>query len=158
MTQLPGIIQSAPNQSLGFDADSVITKATAQKFASQGYKFCLRYLSLGAGEAPGDLTYEEALSILQGGLALMPVQHVSSPGWVPSAQLGTTYGDNAANNAISVGFPRKVNVWLDLEGISSEVSAEAVIQYCTSWYIAFPNLMRYTKILTPESRILNPES
>ncbi len=27
MTQLPGIIQSAPNQSLGFDADSVITKA-----------------------------------------------------------------------------------------------------------------------------------
>ncbi len=25
-------------------------------------------------------------------------------------------------------------------------------------YIAFPNLMRYTKILTPESRILNPES
>ena len=87
----------------------------------------------------------------------MPVQHVSSPGWVPSAQLGTTYGDNAANNAISVGFPRKVNVWLDLEGISSEVSAEAVIQYCTSWYIAFPNLMRYTKILTPESRILTPE-
>ncbi len=24
--------------------------------------------------------------------------------------------------------------------------------------IAFPNLMRYTKISTPESRILNPES
>ena len=91
MTQLPGIVQSAPNKSLGFDADTVITQATAQEFASQGYKFCIRYLSLGDGEAPGDLTYEEALGILQGGLALMPVQHVSSPGWSPSAELGTTY-------------------------------------------------------------------
>jgi hypothetical protein len=75
MTQLPGIIQSAPNQSLGFDADSVITKATAQKFASQGYKFCLRYLSLGAGEAPGDLTYEEALSIF------LPLVGFLPPNW-----------------------------------------------------------------------------
>ncbi|MFM7882173.1 MAG: glycoside hydrolase domain-containing protein, partial [Microcystis panniformis] len=49
---------------------------------------------------------------------------------------GAFYGDNGANNAISVGFPGKVNVWLDLEGISSEVSAEAVIQYCTNWYNA----------------------
>ncbi|MBD2288207.1 DUF1906 domain-containing protein [Microcystis wesenbergii FACHB-1317] len=157
MTQLPGIIQSAPNQSLGFDADSVITKATAQQFASQGYKFCLRYLSLGAGEAPGDLTYEEALGILQGGLALMPVQHVSSPGWVPSAQLGTTYGDNAANNAISVGFPRKVNVWLDLEGISSEVSAEAVIQYCTSWYNAVAGAGYLPGLYVGANSILNSQ-
>ncbi|NCR52506.1 MAG: DUF1906 domain-containing protein [Microcystis aeruginosa L211-07] len=157
MTQLPGIVQSAPNQSLGFDADSVITKATAQKFASQGYKFCLRYLSLGAGEAPGDLTYEEALGILQGGLALMPVQHVSSPGWVPSAQLGTTYGDNGANNAISVGFPRKVNVWLDLEGISSEVSDEAVIQYCTNWYNAVAGAGYLPGLYVGANSILNSQ-
>ncbi|UXE61305.1 MAG: DUF1906 domain-containing protein [Woronichinia naegeliana WA131] len=78
MTQLPGIVQGAPNKSLGFDADSVISQATAQQFASQGYKFCIRYLSLSEGEARGDLTYQEALGILQGGLALMPVQHVSA--------------------------------------------------------------------------------
>jgi len=120
MTQLPGIIQSAPNQSLGFDADSVITKATAQKFASQGYKFCLRYLS-------------------------------------SSAQLGTTYGDNAANNAISVGFPRKVNVWLDLEGISSEVSAEAVIQYCTSWYNAVAGAGYLPGLYVGANSILNSQ-
>lgn len=136
MTQLPGLVQGAPNKSLGFDADSVITQTTAQQFASQGYKFCIRYLSLGAGEAPGDLTYEEALAILQGGLALMPVQHVSSPGWTPSAQLGTTFGNNAANNAISVGFPTQMNVWLDLEGINSSTPAEDVIAYCNAWYNA----------------------
>jgi len=136
MTQLPGIVQGAPNKSLGFDADSVISQATAQQFASQGYKFCVRYLSLGQGEAPGDLTYQEALGILQGGLALMPVQHVSAPGWTPSAQLGTSYGDSAANNAISVGFPTKVNVWLDLEGINSSTPAQDVIAYCNAWYNA----------------------
>jgi hypothetical protein len=136
MTQLPGSVQSAPNKSLGFDADSVISLATAQQFASQGYKFCVRYLSLGEGEAYGDLTYQEAVNILQGGLALMPVQHVSAPGWFPTGQLGTTYGTNAANNAISVGFPPKVNVWLDLEGINSGVSAQEVTAYCTAWYNA----------------------
>ena len=136
MTQLPGIVQGAPNKSLGFDADSVISQATAQQFASQGYKCCIRYLSLSEGEAPGDLTYQEALGILQGGLALMPVQHVSAPGWTPSAQLGTSYGDSAANNAISVGFPTKVNVWLDLEGINSSTPAQDVIAYCNAWYNA----------------------
>ncbi len=89
MPQSPGVVQGAPNKSPGFDADTVITQATAQQFASQGYKFCIRYLSLGSGEAPGDLTNEEALGILQGGIALMPVQHVSASDWVPSAQLGS---------------------------------------------------------------------
>lgn len=133
MTQLPGTVQGAPNESLGFDADTVITQATAQQFAAQGYKFCLRYLSLGAGQAPGDLSYQEALGILQGGLALMPVQHVSEPGWTPSAALGTSYGTNAANNALSIGFPPQVNVWLDLEGINSACPTQAVVAYCTSW-------------------------
>ena len=36
---------------------------------------------------------------------------------------------------------------------------QAIIDVKNDLYnIAFPNLMRYTKILTPESRILNPDS
>jgi len=139
MTQLPGKVQGAPNKSLGFDSDTVIAPATAQAFASQGYKFCIRYLSLGAGEAPGDLTYQEAVDILQGGLALMPVQHVDEPGWSPTGPLGTNYGQNAANNAGSVGFPPGVNVWLDLEGINAGASAQAVADYCSAWYTAVNN-------------------
>ena len=133
MIQLPGTIQGAPNKSLGFDADTVISLDTARAFASQGYKFCIRYLSLGAGQAPGDLTYQEAMNILQGGLALMPVQHVEEPGWSPSAALGNTHGQNAANNAASIGFPPGVNVWLDLEGINAGASAQAVADYCSAW-------------------------
>jgi hypothetical protein len=133
MTQLPGTIQGAPNKSLGFDADTVISLDTARAFASQGYKFCIRYLSLGAGQAPGDLTYQEAMNILQGGLALMPVQHVEEPGWSPTAALGNTHGQNAANNAASIGFPPGVNVWLDLEGINAGASAQAVTDYCSAW-------------------------
>lgn len=136
MAQLSGTVQGAPDQSIGFDADTVISQSVAQSFASEGYKFCIRYLSREAGEQPGDLTYTEANNILQGGLALMPVQHVAGQGWSPTAALGTSYGTNAANNAVNVGFPPKVNVWLDLEGVNSTSSAQDVIDYCTNWYTA----------------------
>lgn len=138
--QLPGIIQSAPNETHGFDADTVITSATAQQFSRDGYyKFCIRYISLLEGnkpypKSPKPLDYDEAKNILEAGLALMPVQHVLESPWFPTAQLGKTHGKNAANNAIIVGFPPKVNVWLDLEGISDEATAQDVIDYCNAWF------------------------
>ncbi|MEM8641075.1 MAG: DUF1906 domain-containing protein [Cyanobacteria bacterium P01_G01_bin.54] len=131
--KLSGIVQSAPNKSVEFDADSQISLAMAQRFHGQGYKFCIRYVSLGA-ESPGDLDYEEASAILEGGLALMPVQHVSEPGWFPNAGLGKNHGENAAVNTDRVGFPVKVNVWCDLEGISPSATAQDVIDYCNAWY------------------------
>ena len=127
-------VQPAPDQSLGFDADSVVNQSVAQAFASQGYRFCVRYLSLGPDTAPGDLTAAEAQAILAGGLALMPVQHVLEPGWTPTAQLGTEHGANAAAQALAIGVPAQVNVWLDLEGVSAAATAQDVINYCTSWY------------------------
>lgn len=133
-TILPGAVQTAFDNAQGFDSDSVITPATAADAMGQGYQFCLRYVSLSAEMASGDLTYQEALNIVNSGLALMPVQHVRAPGWTPSAQLGTTYGTNAANHAASVGFPAGVNIWLDLEGIEPQTPAQDVIAYCTSWY------------------------
>lgn len=127
-------VQPAPDNSLGFDADSIISQSTAQAFASQGYRFCVRYLSLQASTAPGDLTAGEAQAILAGGLALMPVQHVLEPGWTPSAQLGEEHGANAAAQALAIGVPPQVNVWLDLEGVSAAATAQDVIAYCTSWF------------------------
>jgi hypothetical protein len=133
---LPGTIQSAPSGALGLDADTVITLTVGQQFAQQGYLFCLRYLSLQAGQADGDLTFGEAENILNSGLALMPVQHVRDSGWLPTASLGQQSGTNAANNALSVGFPPGVNVWCDLEGVGSSATAQNVIDYCNSWYSA----------------------
>ena len=131
---LPGSVQAAPSGALGFDADSIVTLATAKLFAAQSYKFCVRYLSLEAEQETRDLSPGEASNILAAGLALMPVQHVREQGWAPTAALGETTGANAAVNAMTVGFPAGVNVWCDLEGVAAGSSANDVIGYCNSWF------------------------
>lgn len=130
---LPGSVQSADPGLLGFDANTVISPDTAQKFVNDGFVFCLRYVSRGT-EPPTDLTAAEATDILNAGLALMAVQHVRQPGWTPSQSLGTQDGTAAAANAKTVGLPQGVNVWCDLEGVSSAVSAQAVIDHCNAWF------------------------
>jgi hypothetical protein len=133
---LPATVSAAASGVTGFDADSVIPLDTARQFASQGYRFCVRYLSLGAGEDPGDLSPQEAGNILAAGLALMPVQHVRDPGWLPTAAMGQGDGASTVANAQAVGFPAGVNVWCDLEGVGSAASAQDVCGYCGAWYSA----------------------
>ncbi|HEY9662798.1 MAG TPA: DUF1906 domain-containing protein [Allocoleopsis sp.] len=135
MATLTGVVQSAPSGRVGFDTDTQLNFATAKLFRQSGYDFCLRYLSLG-NENSYDLDHDEAQAILNGGLALMPVQHVRYAGWMPDVALGTQTGKTAADNTIQVGFPTKVNVWLDLEGISPSATAADVIAYCNSWFDA----------------------
>ena len=135
ITKLAGNVESAPNKSLGFDTDTKLNYELAKSFYNEGYRFAIRYVSLGS-EASGDLTYEEANAILEAGLALMPVQHVPSEDWEPNASLGKEYGNNAAINADHAGFPPTVNVWCDLEGVVSGVSPQSIIDYCNNWYDA----------------------
>ena len=132
---LPGLIEGATSFAPGFDSDTAITAAAAQQFFAVGYKFCVRYLSLGQ-QRPGDLSTQEALDILNSGLALMPVQHVRPPGWSPSQDLGRQDGEQAVANAQLVGLPPGVNVWLDLEGVGSGVSAQDVSDHCKAWFEA----------------------
>ena len=133
---LTGTVQGAPDASLGFDANTIITPAAAAQFAAQGFTFCVRYLSRGPQQAPRDLSTTEAENILTAGLALMPVQHVRKPGWAPTADLGTSDGTNAAANATSIGFPAGINIWCDLEGIAAGTSTQDAIDYCTAWFNA----------------------
>jgi hypothetical protein len=130
--EVQGPIASVP----GFDSDTIITAAAAQQFYAAGYKFCLRYLSLVGQESPQDLSTAEATDVLTSGLALMPVQHSRKAGWLPSQGLGQQYGQDAATNAQSVGFPIGVNVWCDLEGVSGQAAQQDVIDYCEAWYAA----------------------
>ena len=132
---LPGQVESAPPFVPGFDSDTVISAGAAQRFFAQGYKFCVRYLSLSA-ESAIDLTSGEALDILNSGLALMPVQHVRAKGWSPGSDLGTQDGQNAASNALAVGFPAGVNIWCDLEGVAGSAAAQDAIDHCTAWFNA----------------------
>lgn len=139
MSALTGVVQGAPSGRVGFDTDTKLDLATAKLFRQSGYDFCLRYVSLG-NENSYDLDREEAQAILEAGLALMPVQHVRYAGWLPNASLGAQTGKTAADNAIQVGFPSKVNIWLDLEGISPTATATDVVSYCNSWYDAVANV------------------
>lgn len=131
---LPGTVQSATPNLKGFDTNTVLTAKQATAFIQSGYSFCLRYLSRGNGQQPGDLSYAEAKMILDAGLALGAVQHVSAQGWSPNAALGIAYGTNAAHNAASIGLPQGMNLWCDVEGIKTGTSAQSVIEYCNAWY------------------------
>ena len=130
---LSGRIESAPDNTLGFDTDQPISLAVARKFRGDGFRFCLRYLAFGGRQQNPDLTTQEANDILDAGLALMPVQHPRNPGWRPTGALGSSDGRNAVSNAHSVGFPPRVNVWMDLEGVDATSSIADVIAYCNNW-------------------------
>jgi glycoside hydrolase-like protein len=131
---LIGKVIRAPAGAQGFDTDTVVSAQQAQQLRGAGFMFCVRYLSRAEGESSADLTPAEAGRILDAGLALMPIQHVARRGWVPTTELGTTYGKAAAANATAVGFPPGLNVWLDLEGVLGAVASEEVIRYCNAWF------------------------
>jgi hypothetical protein len=132
---LSGSAQAAPAGAKGFDANAVVDAAQAQAFLAAGFQFALRYV--GRTEmASHDLTTAEAETLLSAGLALMPVQHVLGGEWMPTGALGAEYGVNAAAFSQQIGFPPGVNVWLDLESVSTQAAASDVVAYCTSWYTA----------------------
>ena len=130
---LPGRIAPAPPGLHGFDTSAVLDGGHCQFAKARGFSFCIRYVSRDERESLGDLSEAEARTILNAGLALMPVQHVAREGWSPTKLLGAAYGKNAAAHVLQIGFPPGVNVWLDLEGIKVSTSHRAVIDYCNAW-------------------------
>lgn len=130
---LTGSVRAAPAGVKGFDANTPITPEVAKQFLAGGYQFCVRYVGR-LHMAQTDISASEAQEILDAGLALMVVQHVEAGEWMPSGDLGTTYGKNAASFAAAVGFPPGVNVWLDLESVSTSAAAADVIAYCNNWH------------------------
>ena len=136
-TPLPGTVQPAAPGLSGFDINSPVSVAQAQGFKNAGYAFCIRYIPRTANLIPGNLTNAEALGIVNAGLALMAVQHVSLPGWAPNTNLGTVYGNYAAIYANQqVGLPQGMNIWCDLEGVATGTDPADVIAYCQAWYYA----------------------
>jgi hypothetical protein len=123
----------------GFDSDTTIDQPAAAALKEAGFAFAIRYLSRLTPQAPGDLSYVEAQTILNAGLALMAVQHVSRPGWAPSAALGANYGDAAVANAVLIGLPRGICLWLDLEEVAPYATAGDTIAYVNAWAAVVTN-------------------
>jgi Domain of unknown function (DUF1906) len=130
---LSGTAQAAPANVKGFDANVTITSSQADAFWNAGFRFGLRYVGR-TQMASHDLTADEAAMLLSKGFGLMPVQHVLGGEWMATGDLGTEYGANAARFSQQIGFPPGVNVWLDLESVSTQAAAADVIAYCNNWY------------------------
>jgi len=134
---LPGTVKKAPAGLSGFDVNSRLTANQATSLKNAGYDFCIRYVPRMETTATNNLTHNEAVIILNAGLALSAVQHASPEGWTPTADLGTTYGKYAATYASeTVGLPQGMNIWCDLEMVANDTDAAAVIAYCQAWYNA----------------------
>jgi hypothetical protein len=132
---LQGTVVSAPAGIKGFDANAVISASVARQFVDAGYQFCVRYVGR-TQMASHDLSAAEAQTLLGAGLALMPVQHVEGGEWAASGPLGAQYGADAAQFVSAIGFPPGVNVWLDLESVSTSSPAADVEAYCNNWFDA----------------------
>jgi len=130
---LTGEIRPIAPGAHGFDTNVALSAAQLAAARAQGFAFAVRYLSRHTPQPRGDLSTAEAERILAAGLGLMTAQHVAPEGWVPTGELGKTYGEAAAANALAIGLPAGMNVWLDLEGIDNKVSAEDVIAYVNAW-------------------------
>ena len=128
--------QQATDGMVGCDVNQPLTGAQAKELYDAGMRFIGRYLPRTAASVKGCLTQPEIQAILSIGLAVLPVQHVMPDGWHPDASLGQMYGEYAATYAEQIGIPAGVNIFLDLEGVSSGSLSSDIIAYANAWYDA----------------------
>jgi len=130
-------VAALSHDSYGVDTDARLTALSAKALRAALYEgnpieFVVRYVSIGA-EGGMDLTAEEVEFILGAGLALLVVQHVLEPNWLPSAVRGTSEGTNAAKNAKAIGYAPGCHIVVDLEGVLPGTPSEVVIGYINAW-------------------------
>lgn len=119
-----------------FDVDQPLNAAQAVAFVKAGMLGVIRYIPLTSSQIGGDLSLGETGIILNSGLSLSAVQHVDSPPWSPTAALGNKHGLYAGQYASEIGLPPGMHLWCDLEEVAAGTTAEAVIDYVTSWAAA----------------------
>src|SRR5215469_11386601 len=93
----------ARSGAVGFDTASPLTAAMCESLVTLGYEFAVRYVSHAAPEAR-DLSTDEIKAILGSGLALMVVMHPLSPGWSPTAIMGTAQATDAVSTLGALGL------------------------------------------------------
>ena len=120
----------------GIDCNTKITPALAEAIKQKGYEFVIRYVGR-LKQATFDIDKKEVDIILSAGLKLGIVQHSpGKPGLLPSKDLGTIYGSNAAGFAKGSGYKESCIIYLDLEDVNKDYSKrqQDIIDYCNAWY------------------------
>jgi hypothetical protein len=124
--------QAIPCQA--FDVNQPLSASEAALFKGAGFDACIRYIPRTIALIKGNLTIPERDIILNAGLSLMVVQHVSPDNWEPTAALGKSYGSYAATYAEMIGLPEGIAIWLDLEMVSRSSTSADIIAYCDAWF------------------------
>jgi hypothetical protein len=130
------IVKAAVAGSNGFDCNTPLSAMEAEEFVKVGMIFCFRYFPLGPANLAGCLTGLELQVLLTAGLNVLAVQHVNSPGWAPTSELGSAHGSYAAAYGKAIGYPAGAPIYCDLEEVAPGTTAADVIAYCKAWYEA----------------------
>jgi len=120
----------------GFDCNVKLSYELSKKFKEDGFEFAMRYVGR-LKQASFDIDTKEIQDILRAGLKLGIVQHCpGKPGILPSKELGTTYGKNAALFSEQSGYAKGCIVYLDLEDVNIEYKnrQQDIIDFCNYWY------------------------
>jgi len=117
-----------------FDVNQQLSGAQAAEFRANGFEACFRYIPRTPSLIKGNVTGAEMQAILNAGLALGFVQHCPEPGFMPTAALGSSYGDFAGLYASQIGVPKGMILWLDLEGVATGASSSDADAYCRAWF------------------------
>lgn len=124
--------QAIPGQY--FDCNTPLNAAEAKTFVDAGMLGVGRYVPRTPANIPGNLTNAEIDVLLDAGLSVFAVQHVSPDNWLATAALGLSYGAYAATYAKLIGLPALVSLFLDLEMVSPTSVASDIIAYCKAWF------------------------
>jgi DNA-binding beta-propeller fold protein YncE len=144
-----GVPRPAAPGLTGLDMSSPITarriawlKTHERQLAAMGIRgkvsFIGRYVSVGAHQKQDrDLSRAEVKLILGGGYSLAVFQRALANGpnnWLMADSVtGQTIGRNAVANARTVGLPRGMQIFLDIENINPQASHSDVAGYCNAW-------------------------
>ena len=105
-------VTSVPLGAKGFDTVEPLTNASAASLRAEGATYVVRYL--------GGITGDEANAILGAGLGLQLVTYSGAVGWMPSAELGESQGQEDLVHLGALGVPAGALVWIDLEGAGAD--------------------------------------
>jgi hypothetical protein len=112
------VIQPAPFPALGIDCVTVLDATSAAALKAAGMQFAIRYL--------GSVTASELEAILDAGLFFMPVTFSRGGGWVPTAAMGASDGQQDVQHLKALGIITGCTVWIDLEGVDPATPADVV--------------------------------
>jgi hypothetical protein len=124
--------QAIPCQS--FDVDQILSLEEAKAFVAAGYLGVGRYFPHVPTSKVGNLTTAEMKNLITAGLSVFVVQHCPLPNWMPTGELGTEYAKYGGSYLNWQEYPKGAIAFLDLEMVSKEATATAIIEYCNNWF------------------------